>query len=213
VLSTELLLRRGAVMSRERVSNDHAFIEALFAQHNGEIYGFLARMLRDDEMAADLTQETFVKAYRALDSLEDRGRARAWLFQIASHAALDELRRRRVVRFVPWNGESRGTAPSAEDAALHGTVSGEMARALARIPDRQRSALLLAELHEMTGVELATALGVTHVAARALLTRARESLRQTLAAERAAARERERDARRGRLPDEPAVANPADKRR
>jgi RNA polymerase sigma-70 factor (ECF subfamily) len=64
-------------------------------------------------------------------------------------------------------------------------LSGDMQRALARIPERQRAALLLAELHDLTGLELAAALGVSHVAARALLTRARESLRQALAAERA----------------------------
>ena len=64
-------------------------------------------------------------------------------------------------------------------------LSADMQRALARIPERQRAALLLAELHDLTGLELAAALGVSHVAARALLTRARESLRQALAAERA----------------------------
>jgi len=61
-----------------------------------------------------------------------------------------------------------------------------MQRALAKIPERQRAALLLAEVHDLTGVELAAALDVSHVAARALLTRARESLRQALAVERAA---------------------------
>ena len=52
------------------------------------------------------------------------------------------------------------------------------------MPERQRSALILAEIHDLTGVELAAALGVSHIAARALLTRARESLRQALAIER-----------------------------
>jgi RNA polymerase sigma-70 factor, ECF subfamily len=69
--------------------------------------------------------------------------------------------------------------------ALHGRLSGEMERALASIPERQRNALILAELHDLTGLELAAALGVSHVAARALLTRARESLRQALAVQRA----------------------------
>ena len=182
-------------MSRERAVSDQVFVEQLFAQYHGEIFGFLARMVRDDELAADFTQETFVKAYRALDDLGDRTRARAWLFQIASRTALDELRRRRVVRFVPWSGESRGVAPSAEETALRSRVSGEMSRALARIPDRQRATLILAEIHELNGVELAQALGVSHDAARALLSRARESLRVALAAENAAGAEaRRRDA-------------------
>ena len=54
-------------------------------------------------------------------------------------------------------------------------LSGPLERALAQIPERQRAALLLAELHDLTGLELAAAMGVSHVAARAILTRARAS--------------------------------------
>ena len=162
-----------------------AFVERLYAAHHAEIYAYLARMLRDDELAADLTQDTFVKAYRAFDTLEDHNRARAWLYQIAGRTALDELRRRKIVRFVPWTGESHGTASSAEDQVLRLRLSADLERALLRIPPRQRQALLLSELHELSGLELADALGVSHVAARALLTRGRESLRQALAMERA----------------------------
>jgi RNA polymerase sigma-70 factor (ECF subfamily) len=162
-----------------------AEIEVLFSRHHAEIYAYLARMVREPELAADLAQDTFVKAYRAFDSLEDPDHARAWLYQIAHRVALDEFRRRKIIRFLPWTGESRGAAPSAEHLALEGRFSGDMERALRKIPERQRSALLLAELHDLTGLELAAALGVSHVAARALLTRARESLRLALAAERA----------------------------
>ena len=162
-----------------------AFVEQLFAKHHGEIYAYLVRMLRDGELAADLTQDAFVKAYKNYDTLEKPENARAWLYQIAHRVALDELRRRKIVRFLPWTGESRGASPSAEHLAMELRLSGDLQRALNRIPERQRAALLLAELHDLTGLELAAALGVSHVAARALLTRARESLRQALAAERA----------------------------
>jgi len=162
-----------------------ASVERLYAAHHSEIYAYLARMLRDDELAADLTLETFVKAYRAYHTLADHNRARAWLYQIAGHTALDELRRRKIVRFVPWTGESRGEAASAEDLVMRARLSADLERAIMRIPARQRQALVLAELHELSGLELAEAMGVSHVAARALLTRARESLRQALAVERA----------------------------
>jgi RNA polymerase sigma-70 factor (ECF subfamily) len=162
-----------------------ASVERLYAAHHSEIYAYLARMVRDDELAADLTQETFVKAYRAYDTLLDVNRARAWLYQIAGRTALDELRRRKIVRFVPWTGETRGEASSAEDMVMRARLSADLERALMRIPPRQRQALLLAELNDLTGMELADAMGVTHVAARALLTRGRESLRQALAVERA----------------------------
>jgi RNA polymerase sigma-70 factor, ECF subfamily len=161
-----------------------AFVETLFAKHHGEIYAYLMRMMRDPEVAADMTQDAFVKAYKNYASLEKPENARAWLYQIAHRVALDEIRRRKIIRFLPWTGESRGAAPSAEHLVMEGRFSGDMQRALARIPERQRAALLLAELHDLTGLELADVLGVSHVAARALLTRARESLRQALAAER-----------------------------
>jgi RNA polymerase sigma-70 factor (ECF subfamily) len=171
----------------------YRFVEELFGKHQNEIYAYLLRMLRDPELAADLTQDAFVKAYRAYDSLQKPENARAWLYQIAHRVALDDLRRRRIVRFIPLVGESHNSAPSAEHLVMEGRLSAELQRALGRIPERQRAALLLAELHDLTGVELAAALGVSHVAARALLTRARESLRQALASERQATAEREAD--------------------
>ena len=174
-----------------------AFVDALFAKHHPEIYAYLVRMLRDPELAADLTQDAFVKAYRNYDTLEKDENARAWLYQIAHRVALDELRHRKILRMVPWTGESHGAAPSAERLAMDLRLSGPLERALARIPERQRAALLLAELHDLSGVELAAAMGVSHVAARAILTRARESLRRALAQEKETERaaEAERDAR------------------
>ena len=172
-------------------SDDRTFIEQLFALHHGEIYAYIYRMVRDADVAADFAQDTFIKAYKAQDSLEDRAKARAWLYQIAHRIVLDEMRRRRIVRFMPWTGESHGAAPSAEHLAMEMRLSGPLARALARIPERQRAALLLAEVNDLTGLELADTLGVSHVAARALLTRARESLRVALADERRQEQEHE----------------------
>lgn len=180
----------GVTITAER-SADRAFIEELFARHHGEIYAYLMRMMRDSDLAADLAQDTFIRAYRALDSLEDKAKARAWLYQIAHRIALDEIRHRRIIRFLPLTVESHGAAPSAEHLAMEMRLSGPLARALARIPERQRTALLMAEVGDLTGLELADALGVSHVAARALLTRARESLRQALADEKRLEKERE----------------------
>src|SRR6478735_2616856 len=188
--------RAGAMSGMWDHEEAGVFVEALFAKHHGEIYAYLLRMLREPELAADLTQDAFVKAYKNYETLEKPENARAWLYQIAHRVALDEIRRRKIVRFFPWTGESRGAAPSAEHLVMDANLSGDLQRALARIPERQRAALLLAELHDLTGVELATAMGVSHVAARAILTRARESLRRALAIEKDLERaaEQERDA-------------------
>jgi RNA polymerase sigma-70 factor (ECF subfamily) len=172
------------------------FVEALFAKHHSEIFAYLVRMLRDGDLAADLAQDAFVKAYKNYDTLQKDENARAWLYQIAHRVALDELRHRKIVRMIPWTGEAHGSAPSAERLAMDLRLSGPLERALAKIPERQRAALLLAEIHDLTGLELAAALDVSHVAARAILTRARESLRRALAAEKEAEHtaEAERDA-------------------
>ena len=170
------------------------FVEELFAAHHGEIYAYLIRMLRDPELAADLTQDAFIKAYRNYNVLEKPENARAWLYQIAHRVALDHIRRQKIIRFLPWTGESHGAAPSTERLVMDAHLSGDLQRALAKIPERQRAALLLAEIHDLTGLELAAALGVSHVAARALLTRARESLRQALAVERQAEADAEAEA-------------------
>jgi RNA polymerase sigma-70 factor (ECF subfamily) len=183
-------MERGVTAASEG-TGDRTFIEQLFALHHSEIYAYIFRMVRDADVAADFAQDTFIKAYKAQDSLEDRAKARAWLYQIAHRVVLDEMRRRRIVRFMPWTGESYGAAPSAEHLAMEMRLSGPLARALTRIPDRQRAALLMAEVNDLTGLELAEVLGVSHVAARALLTRARESLRQALADEKRQEKERE----------------------
>jgi len=103
-----------------------AFVETVFAKHHGEIYAYLLRMMRDPEVAADMTQDAFIKAYKNYETLEKPENARAWLYQIAHRVALDEIRRRKIVRFLPWTGESRGAAPSAEHLAMEGRLSGDM---------------------------------------------------------------------------------------
>jgi RNA polymerase sigma-70 factor (ECF subfamily) len=190
ISATSLQLGWGVTAASEGAL-DRTFIEELFALHHAEIYAYIFRMVRDADVAADFAQDTFIKAYKAQNSLEDRAKARAWLYQIAHRVVLDEMRRRRIVRFIPWTGESHGAAPSAEHLAMEMRLSGPLARALARIPERQRAALLLAEVNDLTGLELAQTLGISHVAARALLTRARESLRQALADEKNQEKQRE----------------------
>ena len=83
----------------------------MFAKHHGEIYAYLFRMMRDPEVAADMTQDAFIKAYKNYDTLEKPENARAWLYQIAHRVALDEIRRRKIIRFLPWTGESKGLGP------------------------------------------------------------------------------------------------------
>jgi len=92
-----------------------AFVETLFAKHHGEIYAYLVRMLRDPDLAADLTQDAFIKAYKAYASLEKDENARAWLYQIAHRVALDHIRHRKIIRMVPLIGDAPGVSGDSDD--------------------------------------------------------------------------------------------------
>ena len=107
--------RDGARATRARPG----FVEELFARHHTEINAYLTRMLRDPG-ARRRPDPGRVRARPTAryDTLDDPAHARAWLYQIAHRVALDELRRRRIVRFLPWTGESHGSSPSAEHLAM-----------------------------------------------------------------------------------------------
>ncbi len=98
-------------------------------------------------------------------------KARPWLYQIAHRVALDEIRRRRIIRFVPWSGESRGSSPSAERLVS----SRASRRDGARPGSDPRTAALGTPARRGPRDDrpgAGGALGTSHVAARALLTRA-----------------------------------------
>src|SRR2546429_6927881 len=75
-------------------------LEAMYGAFRGRIYTFLLRFLADPEMADDVTQETFTKAYAALDRLTREHRVLPWLYRIATNAAIDHLRRRKRFRWI-----------------------------------------------------------------------------------------------------------------
>src|ERR671933_1669248 len=87
--------------------------DRLYRDARDDVYAYATTLLRDRAAAEDVTAAAFERAYRRRDAFDERrGSARAWLFGIARHAALDELRRRRRVAALP--GEP---AEQAEDVA------------------------------------------------------------------------------------------------
>ena len=88
-------------------------VTGLFEQHHGEIYGYLAQLLRDRQLAEDLLQETFLRAFRTRHELSRIENPRAWLYRIATNLALNALKRRRRFAWLPW---SRATDAGGADA-------------------------------------------------------------------------------------------------
>src|SRR3954464_6196948 len=75
-------------------------IEALYGAYKSRIYTFILRILGDPELADDITQDVFTKAYRALGTLTNEHRVLPWLYRIAHNAPIDPTRRRRRIKWM-----------------------------------------------------------------------------------------------------------------
>src|SRR5215210_7851196 len=122
-------------VARAKAGDQAAFAE-LFARYERRIYSFVYRTMGDPDDAAELTQETFLKAYRALDKTDAELNVNAWLHRIAANACLDVLRRRQLIRWVPWelvkhDRPSRRREDDPEGALLGAQARGGVRRALA----------------------------------------------------------------------------------
>lgn len=144
----------------------------LVRRYQPPAYGLAVRLLGSREEARDAVQEAFLRAFRQMHSLQ--GAFGPWFFRILVNLCYDTRRRRRRARVVPLNGEER--ADDEPDFALR-----ELVRlALARLPERYQTVLLLRDVQGFSTAETAEALGTTEGTARVLLLRARRRLAQIL---------------------------------
>ncbi len=152
------------------------------------ILAYILSMVRDPMLAEDLTQETFLRAYRRLDSLREPGAQTAWLYRIATHVSLDRLRQ--VARRAPLEDDTeldQVDVPERDSPSLQQTVEqGEMSecvqRYLTRLPDPYRAVILLHDMEELTASEIAQLLGQSLPTVKIRLHRARQKLRSALQA-------------------------------
>lgn len=161
--------------------------EQLFEEFSAPIYNYVLRMVGDADRAADITQDTFIKAYRKLDSLTDASSTRSWLYRIATNTAIDEMRRRRLVSPMGADEERHfqrpDHAPGPEAQVMAGTLDERLQRALLRLRPNHRQCLLLSDLEDMSAQQIGEVMGLSYGAVRTLLCRARGEMRRALAAE------------------------------
>jgi RNA polymerase sigma-70 factor, ECF subfamily len=152
--------------------------ERLYERHRPAVYGLLLRDLRDPEEAEDVTQVTFLNAYRALRRGDAPESPRAWLLTIARNAC---RRRFRVLAARPHEVE---LDPDVVGASLDydGPSAAEIRAALRRLKPGHRAVILLREFWGFSYEEIADKLGVSHSAVETLLFRARRRLREELEA-------------------------------
>ncbi len=160
-----------------------ADFERVFGEYHAAIYGYVLRLIGNAEDAADLTLSSFEKAFRAWSRQPADLQVRPWLYRIATNTCLDELRHRRLIRWTPLDLFGGTTPhPVADDDPEEAVVKAEEARqvrqALDRLPERYRVALLLRESQGLSCEEIGETLGISRSAAKVLLFRAREKLRE-----------------------------------
>jgi RNA polymerase sigma-70 factor (ECF subfamily) len=137
------------------------------------------RLLRDRGEAEDLVQEVFLQALRKAGTYQGKGTLRGWLFRIATHLALNRLRRPppSPAGAAPASVE----APGGPDDAPERTERARAVRdAVASLPERQRVAVVLQRFEGLSYREIAAALDCTVGAVESLLHRAHETLRRRL---------------------------------
>src|SRR3954449_2910258 len=160
-------------MAATSVVDDRAF-ERMYRRYVRDVYRFALALVRNPSDAEDVTQTTFMNAYRALQSGEEPRRPQNWLMTIAHNTARSRVRRAvRRPREVPLDDVVGQLAVPEQER----TNIRELLRALGRLPFNQRAAITMRELEGRSYPEIAETLGVTVPAVEALLARARRTLR------------------------------------
>lgn len=154
-------------------SGDAAAFEALYKRHSRGLLSFCVYTLGSRQDAEDATQATFASAYRALRADERPVSLRPWLFTIARNESLSILRRRHPT--VELNGEPALTGDPGRELELREEVR-HILDGLLELPERQRAALVLAELHGLSQGEIGAVLGVRPEQVKAYVFQARSNL-------------------------------------
>jgi RNA polymerase sigma-70 factor, ECF subfamily len=153
-----------------------ALMERLFLQYQRPIVNYVYRMLGDDEQAQEVAQDVFVRACAALDRLPGDANHRAWLYRIATNAACDVLRRRRLLSWVALR-ETDGDTHACDP--LEGMEDQQVIQAvLLRIPASYRAVLILFSVQGYSVREISEMLSISEGAVKTRLSRARERFRK-----------------------------------
>jgi RNA polymerase sigma-70 factor (ECF subfamily) len=151
--------------------------DALFERWERDVFGYLWRITGDRQLASDLCQETFLRAWQHFDTLRAYEQPRGWLLRVATNLALNQRRRvrTRVGVPIPFNDEN---VPARSDPVWRIADHDTVHQALLALPPRMRAALVLREIHGLSCQEVAQTLSLSLAAAKMTLTRAREQFRQ-----------------------------------
>ena len=174
---------------------DRRAIEYLIERYQRPLFNFAYRFLNDTDAAADICQFTFIQLYTHASELHADEGLRPWLFRVARHRCLDEVRRQHATAFSHLNADGAGrddglaplervadTAPSPEDVVERDAMQRILADAIAALPDKYREVVALRYAAELSFAEIGAILGLPEATAKTHFHRAKPLLRAFLRA-------------------------------
>jgi RNA polymerase sigma-70 factor (ECF subfamily) len=168
------------VLARARRGDPRAFEEVVRATHR-HAYTLAYRLVRDRQDAEDVTQEAYLRAFRALRGFRGDAAFETWLYRIVTNAAMTFLRRRG--RFGDLTADPEGTppeSPSPERPEDRAVDRDALARALETLSPALRTVVILKDVYGLSCREIGREMGATEGAIKVRLHRARRRLRDAL---------------------------------
>lgn len=155
--------------------------DLLVERHRRQVYQLCYRFVGNHEDAAELSQDVFVRAFRALDRFKGESSLATWLYRIGVNLCLNRVSLKRPT-FEPLDERvplaSHGE--SAPERVLREERAARVRRAIAQLPEKQRAALILRMYHDLSHQQIAESLGSTEGAAKANVFHALRRLRDLL---------------------------------
>lgn len=175
---------------KKAIRGDQKACEALVKRYQRGIYNMIYQMVKNREETEDLAQETFIKAFNALESYNDRYAFSTWLYKIAYNNCIDSIRRRKLKTFPldrpirtgegELKQEIRDDSSSPEKDFLFSEKSKQIQQSIDALPPRYKRVIELRHRNEKSYEEIAEILNIPLGTVKARIFRAREMLKKKL---------------------------------
>jgi RNA polymerase sigma-70 factor (ECF subfamily) len=175
--SENVLDERDLVLRAQR--GDQLAFEKLYERYNDRISRYLIRMIGDDGIGCELTQETFLKAWENLLSLRDPARFANWLYRIATNMAYNYQNHARLIRTIPWEEyteRSESLSISGPEKLIEEIEL--MKLVLARVSPTYRPCFILYVIEKLPQRQIADLLGIKLTSVGKYVSRGKEEFRQ-----------------------------------
>lgn len=167
------------LMQRVGENNVNAY-RVLVSKHLNRALNFAERMIGDRSEAEDITQEAFLKVWRQARKWKPKAKFTTWFHRVLYNLCVDYHRKPRLLADRTEVDATPSVIPNPEQIYQSNETSNHLRRALQKLPENQRAALILSYYEGLNQVEAAQILEVSVSAVETLLFRARNTLRQTL---------------------------------